>query len=491
MKLLFRSLSLALLIASSCTTEKGPSLEDEIKTIESQLTKSIQVKDAPIEYFSIEERMAHYKVPGMTMAIVRSGKLQWAKAYGIADIRDSMKVDVNTMFQAGSISKPVAALAALHLMEENKVDLDTDVNKYLTDWKVEENEFTATEKVTLRRLLTHTAGMTVHGFPGYKPIDSFPRITDVLNGKGNTPRVFVDTIPGSIWRYSGGGYTVMEKVVEDITSEPLEVYMQPHFLMKMNMDRSTFAQPLPVENQLNVSLAYDVNGEVIEGLWSNYPEQAAAGLWTTPSDLAKYYIEIFDILKGKEDGVLSKSTVEMMLTKHKNDWGLGPSLGGEGDGFYFGHGGKNEGFSNDMTGFPKTGDAIIVMTSADLGMGLVREIFRSASEYYNWEIAEPKIVELADSGTVNLDEIIGTYVYEEEVPEIGKYYVYLQKDGDKIMINDPNTGEIERMSAQDALNFIDLDDGDTIKFNLQKENASFVWNDRFNFYRVDTTSLKK
>ena len=490
MKHLIKGLLLLLFVTTACETDNAPTLEDEIKAIETSLSKSIQVKDAPKEFFNIEERMEHYNVPGMTMTVVRNGKIYWAKAYGIADTRDSSKVNTNTMFQAGSISKPLAALGALKLMEENKVDLDTDVNTYLTDWKVEENEFTQEKKITLRRLLTHTAGMTVHGFPGYKPTDSFPSITDVLDGKGNTPRVFVDTKPDSIWRYSGGGYTAMEKVLEDVTGEPLEVYMQP-LLMKMNMDRSTFAQPLPEENQENISLAYNVNGEIIEGLWSNYPEQAAAGLWTTPTDLAKYYIEIFDILNGKEDGILSKETVEKMLTKHKNEWGLGPALGGEGEGFFFGHGGKNEGFSNDMTGFPKTGDAIIVMTSADLGMGLVREIFRAASEYYNWGIAEARVVELAAPNSVNLDAIIGTYVYEEDMPEIGKYYVYLQKEGDQLIVNDPNTGEIEKMSPQDAENFIDLNDGDNIKFTSENDSVKFLWNGRYKFHKVDTTEVKE
>lgn len=274
----------------------------------------------------------------------------------------------------------------------------------------------------------------------------------------------------------------MEKVVEDVTDEPLEAYMQP-ILMKIGMDRSTYAQPLPIENQLNMSLAYDTKGEVIEGLWSNYPEQAAAGLWTTPTDLAKYYIEIFDILKGKEDGILSKATVDMMLTKHRNEWGLGPSLAGEGPTFSFGHGGKNEGFSNDMTGFTQSGDAIIVMTSADLGMGLVREVFRAASDYYNWNLAEPLVVELASPEEYDLDKMIGTYKYDGQVPGIGDYFIRLEKDGEQLVVIDPNNDETDYLRAENAENFIDLSDGDRMKFSFEKDNVTFIWNNRYKFYK--------
>ena len=176
-----------------------------INTIENSLLKAIQVKGQEPELMNIYDRMEFHKVPGVSIAIVKDGKLAWAKGYGIANTNTGKEVDVNTMFQAGSISKPLAALAALKLVEEGKINLDEDVNSYLKDWKVEENRFTETEKISIRGLLTHTAGMTVHGFPGYQQTDTFPTIVEVLNGEGNTATIFPDTIPGSIWRYSGGG----------------------------------------------------------------------------------------------------------------------------------------------------------------------------------------------------------------------------------------------------------------------------------------------
>ena len=265
--------------------------------------------------------MEYHNIPGVSIAIVKDGKLKWAKGYGIANTNNGNEVTVNTIFQAGSISKPIAALSALKLVENGSIDLDKDVNTYLTDWRIPDSKFTKDEKVTLRRLLTHTAGMTVHGFPGYKQKDTFPSITKVLNGKGNTAAIFLDTIPGSIWRYSGGGYTVMEKLVEDISGLSLDEYMAENILQPIGMENSTYSQPLGIGLYTDVSAAYDGEGNIIEGLWHNYPEQAAAGLWTTPTDLAIYCIEIQEILSKKKNGILSKEIIEMMLTKHKNNWG--------------------------------------------------------------------------------------------------------------------------------------------------------------------------
>ena len=263
MKTLNYFIIILILVVTSCKNEKATDIASEINAIENGLRPPIHIKDGLIKTFNLLERMEHYKVPGVSIAIVENGKIKWAKGYGIANTESGSKVDTNTLFQAGSISKPVAALSALKLVEEGKIDLDQDVNSYLNDWKIPENKFTQEEKVTLRRLLTHTAGMTVHGFPGYKQTDTFPSITQVLNGVGNTAKIFVDTIPGSIWRYSGGGYTVMQKMVEDISGLPLDVYMLKNILQPIGMWNSTYKQPLKTEDHTNISAAYDGDGKKI------------------------------------------------------------------------------------------------------------------------------------------------------------------------------------------------------------------------------------
>jgi len=243
------------ILISNCFAQQDKEILSEINIIENELVKNIEIKGDSIQKFNILDRMDFYKVPGVSIAVVENGKIKWAKGYGFANTKTGTKVDVNTLFQAGSISKPIAALAALKLFENNSLELHKDVNHYLKKWQVPENKFTKTKKVTLEKLLTHTAGMTVHGFPGYQQTEDFPEIIDVLNGKGNTTKIVVDTIPGSIWRYSGGGYTVMEKIVEDVSGLTLDEYMSKNILLPIGMTNSTYQQPIPKEWQNNISAA--------------------------------------------------------------------------------------------------------------------------------------------------------------------------------------------------------------------------------------------
>ena len=474
-----------ILIATSCKTENTIDVTSDLNVIENGLLPSILVKGDSIKSFNLVERMEHYKVPGVSIAIVESGEIKWAKGYGTANTNSGSKVDTNTIFQAGSISKPLAALSALKLVENGSIDIEEDVNIYLKEWKIPESDFTQVEKVTLRRLLTHTAGMTVHGFPGYQQTDTFPSIGEVLNGNGNTPKIIVDTIPGSIWRYSGGGYTVIEKMVEDVSGLSLDEYMSKNILQAIGMKNSTYEQPLSSELHSNASAAYDTDGKIIDGLWHNYPEQAAAGLWTTPTDLAKYCIEIQQILAGKENGVLSKETIEKMLTKHKNDWGLGPSIHWEQDSLIFRHGGKNAGFTNNLISFANRGNAVIVMTNADNGGKLIGEILRSVSNYYNWGISNPKVVELIEVEKEKLDDLVGKYLLDFQVPDIGDYIIDIEIKDNKLFVTDPNNGETNVLNALEDLKYIDLESGDEVVFQIGEDKVGVLWNNRFQFYKIE------
>lgn len=478
-------LVIVILIVTSCKNEITNDTIPDIIEIENGLLPSILVKGDSVKSFNLVERMEHYNVPGISIAIVENGKIKWAKGYGIANTKDSSVVRANTLFQAGSISKPVAALAALKLVENGSVDLDEDVNIYLKEWNIPENDFTKEEKVTLKRLLTHTAGMTVHGFPGYQQTDTFPSINDVLNGNGNTPKIFVDTIPGSIWRYSGGGYTVMEKMVEDVSGLPLDEYMSKNILESIGMKNSTYEQPLSSKHHLNASAAYDSDGKIIKGLWHNYPEQAAAGLWTTPTDLAKYCIEIQQILAGKENGVLSKETIEKMLTKHKNDWGLGPSIQWEQDSLIFRHGGKNAGFTNNLISFANRGNAVIVMTNADNGGELIGEILRAVSNYYNWGINNPRVLDVIEVEEEKLNNLVGKYLLDFQVPDIGDYIIDIEIKNDKLFVSDPNNGDSYILSAIEELKFIDLENADEVVFQLEGDKVGILWNNRFQFNKIE------
>ncbi|MFK7921094.1 MAG: serine hydrolase domain-containing protein [Bacteroidia bacterium] len=461
-------------------------IEAEVAAIEQNLIPGIIVEGDSMITYELEDRMDHYHVPGVSVAVVKNGKIHWAKAYGIANTNTQQPVDTATLFQAGSISKPLAALAALKLVQEGKMELDADINQYLKGWQVPDSRFLANEKVTLRLLLTHNAGMTVHGFPGYSYNDSFPSIIEVLNGQGNTGVIQVDTMPAAIWRYSGGGYTVMEKAVEDVSGMSLDEYEAANILPAMGMAHSTFSQPLAERFHSNASAAYRSDGSIIEGLWHNYPEQAAAGLWTTPSDLGRYIIKVQNILAGTETGPLSKETLEMMLTKHENDWGLGPALGGEGDSLLFRHGGKNEGFSNNMVAFAYQGAGVIVMTNADNGVDLMGEIIRGISDYYDWDISNARVVKIVEVEESVLRSYTGKYLYTESVDDIDDYFVNVSLKDGQLHIDDPNDGENCVLSPTAADDFLSLESGDRVGFT-PSENAQPItmnWNG-FVFNKVE------
>src|SRR5688572_931570 len=300
-RILFSLLVLSLLGAAcaSTTIPQGTSDSPAISRIENGLLPPIVTKgrDASMK---LADRMAFHKVPGVSIAVINEGKLEWAKGYGVLESGSAQAVTADTLFQAASISKPVAAMAALALVEQGKLGLDEDVNLKLTSWRVPDNNFTRTEKVTLRRLLSHSAGLTIHGFPGYSANASIPTLQQILDGQkpANTKAIRVDVLPGKQFRYSGGGYTVLQQLMIDVTGRSFPDLLQDLVLRKIGMSRSTFIQPLPKDLESNAANAHE-EGKAIKGRWHSYPEMAAAGLWTTPTDLALFAIDVMESAQGK------------------------------------------------------------------------------------------------------------------------------------------------------------------------------------------------
>ncbi len=325
--------------------------------------------------------MLFYNVPGVSVAVIADGRIDWAKGYGVTAAEGGRPVTPETLFQAASLSKHVAAMVALRLVDEGKLSLDEDVNRKLRTWKVPENEFTKTEKVTLRRLLNHSAGLTVHGFPGYGADEPVPTLPEILDGRkpANTAAIRVDVQPGTLWRYSGGGYEVMQQLVMDVTGEPFPDLARRLVLDPLGMRHSTFEQPLPARYRANAATAHSANGAAIPGKWHTYPEMAAAGLWTTPSDLARVVIEL-----QKGGHILKPETQRQMLTKVRGNYGLGLGLAETGGQRSFSHGGSNVGFQCEMFGYLEGGRGAVVMTNGDRGGPLEREILGSIAAEYGW-----------------------------------------------------------------------------------------------------------
>jgi CubicO group peptidase (beta-lactamase class C family) len=338
--------------------------------------------------------MEHYKVPGVSIAFLNEGEIVWAKGYGFTSADSLKAVDDLTLFQAASISKPVAALAALSLVESGEIGLDQDVNHYLEGWKVKENKFTNGEKVTLRRILSHSAGLTVHGFAGYQSDAEVPDILQVLEGinPANSGRIYANINPGTKYRYSGGGYTVMQKMLTDITGQKFPEIMDELVISKIGMESSTYQQPLPESFWGNAASGHSSKGKPIEGKWHTYPEMAAAGLWTTPTDLLKYAIEVQKSYAGESNQILTQKMVKEMLTPQMNSHALGPGVGGSGDSITFEHGGSNAGFRCQLRVYTKLGQGLAIMTNGDNGGQLIAEILRALFSFEKNEFVAVKEV---------------------------------------------------------------------------------------------------
>ena len=350
--------------------------------VESSLMPAVTTPGEPVARSSLADRMAELGVPGVSVAVLVDGEIAWARGYGLADVESGRPVTPNTLFQAASISKPVAALAALRLVESGRVDLDGDVNAYLTSWRVPDNAFTEQGPVTLRGLLTHRAGLTVWGFPGYGPDEEVPDEPGVLDGRGNTDPVRVYKAPGESWQYSGGGYTVMQQLVADMAGKPFAAVMREEVLDPIGMSRSTYEQPIPPERQNDIATGYRSDGERVPGGWHTYPEQAAAGLWTTPSELALYAREMQRAWKGESTRVLGEALAREMLTPDADDWGLGPAISQDGERFR--HGGSNQGFRCTFAAHIDGDDGVFVMTNSDSGSELAAEIAITVAQAYGW-----------------------------------------------------------------------------------------------------------
>ena len=340
--------------------------------------------EAPLR-LSLAELMKTFNVPGVSIAVIENYKIVDAKGYGVIASDSSTPVTTKTLFQAGSISKPVAATGALSLVEQGKLSLDDDVNNKLTTWKVPQNEFTQTEKVTLRRLMSHTAGLTVHGFPGYDVDALVPSIVQVLNGErpANTEPIRVDIVPGTKSRYSGGGVTIEQLMMMDVTGKQFPALMRDLVLDKIGMTDSSYEQPLPPARAAMTAGGAYGDGKSVHGKWHIYPEMAAAGLWTTPTDLAKFAIEIALSKQGKANHILSQKMTQEMLTPVKDEVGLGFFMEKDNPG-QFGHNGADEGFQALLTMNADTGNGIAMMADSDNGISVMNYILRRVAKEYAW-----------------------------------------------------------------------------------------------------------
>ncbi len=397
---------LLLMVCLAAPTAFAAAPPHVIESMEWSVTPSLVIRGEEHPRVSLATRMSQLNVNAVSIAVVRDRKLDWVRAYGFADKERNIAATPDTLFQAGSISKPIAALAALKRVDAGTLDLDRNVNEYVKSWQLPDNEFTVVHKVTVRNILNHTAGLTVWGFPGYSRDSKVPTTVEVLDGKGNTPPIRVYKQPDLSWRYSGGGYTILQLLLSDQSGLPFPALMRDTVLKPLQMNQSTYEQPLPESLRTIAASGYDRSGKKVEGDWHVYPEMAAAGLWTTPRDLAKYVIAIQNAILGRTH-LLSAPLLHAMRTPGMNDHGLGPVI--TSDGLRFGHGGADDGFQAEMTGFLDGRAGVVVMANSDNGGRLAQELILTLANLYGWPGIKPVERSIADVPIAALDALVGNY----------------------------------------------------------------------------------
>ena len=449
-----------LFVVVSCSASDGDKtthgVEHRIARIENGLTPTFRIKGQEVETFEINERLDELGIPGLSVAFAVDGEIEWARAYGMADLNSARPMDTDAMLLAGSISKPVTALRAHQLVEEGKFDLDENINSYLSSWQVPENEFTTSEKVTTRRILNHTAGLTVWGFPGYDFGDEIPSVPEVLDGLGNTDPVRVFKEPGESWRYSGGGYTVLQLAITDQEGVSFPDTMKKNVLDRLDMPNSTFENPLPSKFHSVAATGYRSNGNEVEGKWPIYPEMAAAGLWTTPSELIQYATKTQWVLQSENDGVLKYESVLLMLTPGMNDHGLGPVVTEH----YFGHGGSDEGFQARLVAWKAKPYAVVIMVNSDNG-SIIQELMLAIASEYDLPGVEPEIHEINELHMEQLEKYRGSYIFEDddsicEIELLGPQLVVTAEWLEKPMT----------LLPESAILFFDASNGRRIEFHI-------------------------
>ena len=392
---------------------ENPRYSAEVEARISRIISSLQVPTSINDEYrldSLHNRMNYLHTPGISVAVINDGKIEWARGFGLKNINSTDSIDINTLFEAGSVSKPVFALGVMKLKEEGKLDLDKDVNQYLNSWKVPANGDWQ-PVLTLRQLLSHTAGLTVHGFPGYQKSENIPTVPQILNGTppSNTNAVKVNMLPGTAFRYSGGGTTVAMLSVMDHLGKPFPTIMRETVFNPLKLTYSTYEQPLPEDKEAMASTAFPWKGNAIPGRYHVYPEMAAAGLWTNPTELATLAIEVQKALEGKSS-FYKKETIDEMLTPQKamNGIGIGFFLESKGDSARFVHNGWDEGFVANFIAYRKLGKGAIIMVNSNEGYEIMDELLRAIAKEYNWPDFT-RTGRQSSETTGDIEPLVGTY----------------------------------------------------------------------------------
>lgn len=449
----------------------------KISKVENNLTETRELifEDSVVPKYNILDRMKFYKIPSVSVAVINNGKIEWIKTYGYADIDTKRLANAKTLYQVASITKSVNALGIMKLVQEGKLSLTTDIRKYLKTWTFPDNEFSKGKLITLKNLLSHTAGLSVHGFIGYSVDDSLPTINQILNGErpaNNEPVKPIYPI-GEHFEYSGGGYAVIRKILDDNISTNYDSLMTALVLKPLKMANSTFSQPLSTKYK-NYASGSNKEMQTLKGNYYIYPEQSAGGLWSTATDIAKFVLSIQNDLKGSPNSLINKQLTDEMLTPVLNNYALGFGIVEKGGEKYFWHEGESYGYNSMYYGSFTTGKGVVILTNAypNNGQPFIRELLNSVATVYDWkDFYKPikkKLVFVPDS---LLAKYTGQYYSENpkikiSIKQNGNHLELTARQTEKMYATKPDTFFLASSPDEDCVFSSSKNDGTIDTFEV-------------------------
>lgn len=378
-------LALILLPTLVLSAPLSDSIEKEIAAVETNLlpTTIIDGEDP----FRLADRMAHYHVPGLSIAVIEDFELRWIRHYGVADVRTGAPVDDGTLFCVGSMSKGVTSAGVLTMVRDGMIDLDGDVDLQLAGWRIPANDFTAEHPVTPRLLMNHTGGAPFSPGRAYTN-EGFPTVMDILLGRppATTQPVVIDRVPGTEFNYSNSGFTILRLMVEERGGGSFDRVLAPRVFEPLGMTQSSFRNPPPPEVRDHLAAGHGRDGGVFADPPVFIGHVAAGGLWTTAADYAAFVIAIQEAAAGRSDSFLPKDLAQQMISPQASDrYGLGFFLHDRaGTQLYFSHIGDGAGFVGGFASHRGDGNAAVVLTNGLVAVNLCREVLKSVASVYDW-----------------------------------------------------------------------------------------------------------
>lgn len=469
--------TLVFVLFASCTSMSNES-EDKKAELENGIRGQVKFLEEPESYSSIIDKMVEYKIPALSLAVINQGKIEWADIYQNRNFFEQQNLDSTSIFQAASLSKPVTFLAALRMHSAGEIDLDENIQDYLKDFVLPQGKQSADSPITFRNIFSHTSGIRPGGYQGYNRNEIMPTDLDILQGNMgvNTPAIEVITPPNETLAYSGGAYTLAELALQDFFNDEFSNIMEKWILEPAGMNLSEFTQPFPASDSSRVAKAYTYSGDAVEGGWRNHPEQAAAGLWSNATDMAKFLIEVYNAFQGR-GAIFSQSDIKSIVSHERDEHVYGFIVKRIEDDISITHYGGNIGYRTGMTISLTSGNGLVYLTNSDNGGVLGNELLLSASQIYGWQHFKQINVQRDEVSSETLRNLSGEYKWNKQIDLSIKFDENKEQislffpNGDEYMLTPIRGDELDFIHPNTGVKVTFLDNDDFQSFSLYDQTA--------------------